>query len=355
MFLVVWYHAAPSAANVIGINRIYSHDFIPLVPRFAVSFFFVVSGFLFGRKVINIKDISSYTRKYLLKLIKLFVSWYIFYFAYDVINCIIQARSAGQDVTKQIMIYVYSQLKLIPIYYGDAQTSYQLWYLTALIWSVVILVIFIRLKKVTFLLTFSLLLNFIGLFGQTYSGLFHLPLQTRDALFYGLFYTTMGYYMAIHYKSMLKLLERFKLSDLFLLFLVVSFLAVIEEVVTIGFLNGDTEGENYLISTIPLTIILFGITIKKQNFGEKSFFTKIGKNSVGIYVSHTFFVSLLASTIKLIGYSPTQHYLFYHLISSLGIFVVSYYFYSFLQVVKKKFSFYLKPDKIVIKKETEWV
>lgn len=47
--------------------------------RFAVPFFFASSGYLFGLKVINNPKSVVYFKRYLMKILKIYVCWLMFY------------------------------------------------------------------------------------------------------------------------------------------------------------------------------------------------------------------------------------------------------------------------------------
>ena len=54
------------------------------------------------------------------------------------------------------------------LYYGQGTSGYQLWFVISLAWSITILYLFFRLKKIMLLLILGLCLNLLGLFGQSY-------------------------------------------------------------------------------------------------------------------------------------------------------------------------------------------
>ncbi|MDQ0861570.1 acyltransferase family protein [Bacillus sp. V2I10] len=53
--------------------------------RFAVPFFFVASGYLFGIKILNTRESVVYFKRYVIKIVKIYVCWLIFYTIYDVL------------------------------------------------------------------------------------------------------------------------------------------------------------------------------------------------------------------------------------------------------------------------------
>ncbi len=337
IFFVVCIHTAPFyGTDVIGIDGKYIEFITNTFARFGVPFFFLVSGFLFGQKITTNNNPKKYFNKYVFKLVKLFVSWYVFYLIYDSVISILRAVVKGLDIKIAIITYLNSALNLNLLYYGGGLTSHHLWYLTALIWSVIILFIFISVKKLSLLLIFSLFLNFLGLFGQIYSGIFHLSIQTRDAIFFGLFYTTLGCYFAFNYNWLKQKINNTKSSFLISLFLFFSFTQIAERSIAVLMWDGTTGGVDYYISTIPATICLFLIVVKNRHLGKNSILSKIGKNAVGVYVTHTLFISLTFLIFSFLGVEDVKQYFLFHLLFTPIVFTTSYLFYSMLQIFKKK-------------------
>ncbi|WEG11494.1 acyltransferase [Pullulanibacillus sp. KACC 23026] len=336
ILLVVWFHAAPFIPQTTGgLNSLYFQYAIPVLPRFDVSYFFVISGYLYGRKLRISTSGYKYTKKYVIRLIKFFVVWYLFYFAYDVLMCIYLSSIHGQSIAVQVKSFIWSQLKLIPIYYGYGKTSYQLWYLTALVWSVLILSAFIKFKKVYFLLGLGLLFNLIGLFGQRYSGIYYLPVPTNDCLFYGLFYTTLGYLIAVNYEWIMEKLNHVKNISLIYLLILFFLLGLAENIIMLGPMNGYKGESNYQLCTIPLTIIIVCFVLKNSNRGKSSIFTRIGGQTVGIYVTHVLFLSIMTNFLTQLNSDYLQSRIWFHILITPVIFVLSYYFYIFLHYFKE--------------------
>lgn len=337
IFFVVCIHTLPfNGIDILGVDGKYINFIINTFGRVSVPFFFVVSGFLFGQKIITYNNNPKrYFKKYILNLAKLFVSWYLFYFIFDSIIIILRAIVKGLNIKVALINYLNSELKLSVLYYGGGVTSHHLWYLIALIWSIFILFIFIRVKKLKFLLLVSLCLNIVGLFGQTYSGIFYLPIQTRDAVFFGLFYTTLGCYFAFNYDWLKQKIMRIRSIFIVVLFVLFSITQVLERLITVLIWNGEKGGVDYYISTIPITISLFLIVIKNGNLGKNSTLSKIGKNAVGIYLSHTLFISLTLLGFSFLGIEDVRKYGIFHLIFTPIVFFSAFSFCLMLQIIKK--------------------
>lgn len=174
---------------------------IDILARFAVPFFFVSSGYLFLQKMkgifeknaVGVMEIQlAYFRRYVLKLVKLWSAWFLFYFLFELSVKFIETEKSSEALTAMVLDYVSNIFTLDLLVYGAGYSQYHLWFLLALIWSVAVLFAFYKLKMLSLLFILSLGLNIFGLFGQSYSFLYEVSLNTRDALFFGLFYTTLG-------------------------------------------------------------------------------------------------------------------------------------------------------------------
>lgn len=344
IFFVVCIHTNPfSGAIVLGVDGKEIDFFIDTFSRFGVPFFFVVSGFLFSQKLLTSKDPKVYFSKYLTKTAKLFMCWYLFYALYGLALSFIRSYICGLDVKTEVWNYLYSffNIKAINfIFYGAGGTaSYHLWYLVALIWSIIVVYLFIRKNRLKTLFYISLLLNIVGLLGQTYSGLIDLSIfnliRTRDFLFFGLFYTTLGCCFAFNYDWIKQKVQKIKSYTLVLLFFVFSLTQICERAFATFYWEEEIRAIDYYFSTIFLTVVLFLFVIKNSHIGKNSVLSKIGSGAVGIYVSHPFIISLTNFIFDSLGI-PIRQYALFHLLFTPLVFIISYVFYNALQLAKEK-------------------
>lgn len=295
--------------------------------RFAVPFFFTASGYLFGLKMLTTKYSWTYTLKYIVKLIKIYVCWFIFYALYDLF--IIYEK--GGNVSKEISSY-FEKLTLKNVfYYGEGTSAYQLWFLTALIWSTLIVYMFVKVKKLYVLLPISFLLYIAGLFGQSYALFYKVSVSTRDALFFGLFYTTLGCFFALHPGLSA---PRPISSSIYRTFFFLFILLQATEAYVLRYVLHAPFGE-YFLSTFFLTFCLFSFALSYPQYGRGSLFAKVGANALGIYVIHVFFIRILDFLLKMIGIESLEGHLLLNIVYTLFIFVFSYITYAGLQKTKK--------------------
>jgi surface polysaccharide O-acyltransferase-like enzyme len=313
---VVMIHTFPS-------NDQLGYFILDNLSRFAVPFFFASSGYLFSLKVRNNPDSFSYFKKYVTKILKIYVSWLIFYLVYDVLRIIVTHGNEKAELLK----YMDNMTALNLLYYGQGTSGYQLWFVISLVWSIAILYLFFRLKKVGLLLVTAFCLNLLGLFGQAYSIFEELPVSTtRAALYISLFYTVLGFWLAA-----IQSWQKYKGKIYFYLFCIFSIFQVLE-----GYWlkSLDSKHGEYFFSTIFLTIFLFLYALSNPHLGKGYLLTKIGGNSLGIYAIHVFFIDMVDLLFESIGMEKSTHILLKNLIDAFLVFVVSYLSYHFLQKIK---------------------
>jgi surface polysaccharide O-acyltransferase-like enzyme len=299
--------------------------------RFAVPFFFAASGYLFGLKVINNPKSSVYFKGYLIKILKIYVSWLMFYIFYDVLRIFMGDGNDKHELSK----YFEGLTALNLIYYGQGTSGYQLWFVISLAWSIAVLYLFFRLKKITLLLILGLCLNIIGLFGQSYSIFFEIPVITRDAIFIGLFYTTVGFWFAfaLPFQQSRKLNKK----TYFYLFCFFSAIQAYEGYWLERVLSAK-HGE-YFLSTIFLTVFLFLFTFNNQQLGKGLLITKIGGNALGIYAIHVSFIDIVDILLNTLGLKHVSHNLMWNMIDAFLVFTLSYITYHFIQYIKTRLPF----------------
>ena len=135
-FCVVAIHTHPlEHCTIIIVNEIYD-SFV----RMAVPFFFLSSGFLLAQKFedsfTSPKKIAI-VRKYLLRIIKMYVVWTVIYLPMALYHFI----SSGKGVLKSVLLYIRGF-----IFIGEQYNSWHLWYLLSTIYALVFILILLYFK-----------------------------------------------------------------------------------------------------------------------------------------------------------------------------------------------------------------
>jgi len=252
----------------------------------AVPVFFVIAGFLLFKKLTN----TDWTiiRRYVCRILKLYILWCIIYWPIDIYNW----HQSGEPVLKTILFYFQSFL--------FSSTITQLWYLPAL--ATACLIVWAGYKaglKIWMLLLLTSLLFIFGCSCNNQYFLEHSPrkiqefihwyapifLTTRNGLFYGSLYVTLGLWFSKKQWHMPPLLA----AAGSLIFLGVMY----KEVST--FYNA-----NMVFSAVPTVVCLVELAMGLKGTSSR-FFLFLREQSQWIYFSHYYFIHLFSWTIH---YNP---------------------------------------------------
>ncbi len=293
--------------------------------RFAVPVFFICSGYFFYNKYSK-----EYTIKYVVNLIKVFITWIIIYILYDILNIIVSNWANSTQITTEITNY-FQGFKIRDLYYSLGIIRYHLWYLSTIIIVIPVLHIILCkniLNKAIFL---GFILNIIGIMmclfisGDSW-------FITRDAIFYGFFYCCLGAIINKYEDEFLKKIKKLTKFQCIAIIAFFTITTILERHIYIKLFKGVGD---YFISTISLSIFIFLVCLKNPNILKNSFINKIGQNTLGIYVSHILIMDIITSIEKLLNNKWIITTEWYQVISIPMILILSYVFYGFISYVKK--------------------
>lgn len=261
--------------------------------RVVVPLFFMMTGYFYYQK-----QNKQYTNTVVKKYFKKYIVWFLLYFF---LASSYQIQNIGNNF-----------LNLFPLgFIYVVFPSEHLWYLIALVISLVVVGKLLQHKLLKRVFPILCLIHVIGVFVPVLIDPSYY-IYTRDALFMGIFYISLGACMNhIHLK-----VEGY--------WIVLLFMIQIAErhAYTILFLgSGD-----YYISTIGCSICIFLYFLQHPSLGKDKFITKIGKYSLEIYLIHIIIMQVCAFLL-----GPLFHYgiawQFVYPIITLGIsyFLVSVY------------------------------
>ncbi|SEW00151.1 acyltransferase [Natrinema salifodinae] len=281
--------------------------------RFAVPFFFVTAGYFFALKTTR-RDPT----KYFIKRATTIASIYVFGLALSapvfLAGAVVRAESENRALASELVLKLAefgSPLELL--YYGNS-ISEILWFLPALGFSLALIYLFTVTNMTAYLLPVSIGFHLIGLLGASYTMFVDVPFEIRDALFFGFFYTSLGY--VIYSSDWQPSSER---STLYL-GATVGFgaLHLVERYVLGYVFSGETIVQgvytaSYTIATALVTVSLFLFLLSRPNLGKATPLPSWGKYAVGIYVAHPPVLYVLERTGEALLGNGTWSAILWHL------------------------------------------
>lgn len=191
------------------------------ITKIGVPIFFTITGYFLFKKE---KDNQLYIKKYLKNILVIYLIWSVIYLPFFI------KYSTDYVGFDNGYLFIFDKSKILySILVGLLYNGlfYHLWYFPALILSIIILYILKKKINIKVILFISFILLVIGSF-ESYCGLLPLSIRsiltnylkifytTRNGLFFGLFYLTLGYYLGS--KDILQIESNFILL-LFFIFL----------------------------------------------------------------------------------------------------------------------------------------
>ncbi|WP_093212644.1 acyltransferase family protein [Sediminibacillus albus] len=338
MFAIVFIHSqAFESTQLVWLDGEQLNSALKVFARFSVPFFFIASGFLFSMKIKTHHKPFQYFISYNKKLLLLYLSWFVFYAVYDFGKILYQSESSSITGNPEITAYLQSLFTRELFIYGVSNTQYHLWFLPALIWAVAISYLFQRKSLIGLLLVISLGLHLAGLTGQGYSQLYNMYFETRDPFFFGLFYVALGSFIARHSDKAEALARRISIHVYIVAVFALFMLQLAERTWTMVQLQGRYE--EYFLSTIPLSLLLFLAVLKYNQTGRGTWINKIGRSTIGIFVIHPFIISVSHLLMEHYNILTWKEHFLYGILFVPFVFITSFIVYQWLQSVKKQILF----------------
>lgn len=193
VFMVIALHTQPFRLYSENVSWLYENldAFITNAARFAVPFFFIVSGYFWGVKIRLGEPPLWFSLKKIGRIFTVFLFWCVVYLIpYELLG-------SGISIRDLILGNIYS-LQHQPIITLLMQgTKLHLWFLVALMYSMAVSAIFIRNKKALTLI--SIVLFVIGILAKAYEETpigFSIGFNTLYGPFFGTLFFVSGYYLS---------------------------------------------------------------------------------------------------------------------------------------------------------------
>ncbi|KYH23961.1 acyltransferase family protein [Halalkalicoccus paucihalophilus] len=316
MIFIVSIHTDPFRG--LGVYGNTLNFLIDSTARFAVPFFFVTSGYFFALKAVH-RDPTTYFIKRATTITSLYIFGLLLAFPVFLAGTVSRTETDTEALVQSSLLRIGEFISPLELLYYGTSISVILWFLPALLFSLGFIYLAILSKTTKYLLPLSMALHIIGLLGASYTMFVDIPVETRDALFFGFFYTSLGYWIAASDWQPNSAHSSFYLGATIL----VSILHIGERYVLGYVLTGETLAQgtytaSYTISTAFLTFSLFLFLLSRPNLGRSTSVPSWGKYAVGIYVVHPAVLYVLERTdvpLRQIGIEATNTLLWHFLLT----------------------------------------
>lgn len=258
--------------------------------RFAVPFFFLTSGYFFGKSLEKGRAPMELLSRYCKRLFLLFVSWSVIYglLAKSLIRGVF-----AQGIWKGYLLPLIQQPWVTfqwalgnPMQALLGGTAPHLWFFTSLMISLTLLVLFMAHRGEKLLMALSLLLCMLSLLMMPYSSTpvgirVHLPFDIQHSPMVSTFFVVMGWWFST---------RNVPTPLLSLLIVAVGYIWQLSEAFLIWRIIGISPVFCFLAGTAPFAIGVFLLALAYPGIGKGTVLARIGCLTLGIYASHLLFV-----------------------------------------------------------------
>ena len=311
--LVISIHTSPVSGEIgFLLNNV--------VARIAVPFFFTTSGyFLYSKIENNCKYVTSYIKK----ILYIYIVWYVIYFIF---RCFIEFKGLN--------------IKIIILLIREFLFSgyYQLWYLPSLVLSILVVSIFIKKRKFSFLYITSIFLFFLGISGDSYYGFFNNKLldEILEIYFFIFGSTKTGVCFGVPFITLGVIIKKYDIKIKHLnSMLIVSIILFIGEARFLDFYNIG-KGRNIYIMLVFVVALIFIKLLYLRCEININLAKLLKRLSLRIYCSHAFFILLFNEFIEILNYNSYYINLFKFFFVFISSLILSFLFDGIKQAYELK-------------------
>lgn len=284
---VIAIHTAPFSSPAAPIGE--QFDFATLLhlpTRFAVPFFFILSGYFWSHKFGSGREIYTPTISMLKRVAFLFLGWSAVYLLPT--NFFDTFAYGPLGPFKQLYWNIESAMAR-PLDTLMQGTKVHLWFLMALLWSLSISAVLLRYRQTWLLVFLSILLYAIGLAGKAYSDSplgFHADFNFRNGPFFSLLFFVTGYFLYQRKASPAWFPAGLSIAAF-------GFLLQFAELSAVRGQWGSSLAQDYVAGTYFLGLGAAMMGLSNSRYLSFSSAAAIGPLVLGIYASHYIFVEFL--------------------------------------------------------------
>lgn len=294
LLAVVVIHIRGSFLTTQGLENGFFDLILFSVSRFGVPIFFLISGFLLKKKFEE-KGEDRYTRKYVKKLVFYYILATGLYIVLQTALLVIEANT-GIKLPRDISMETAFIEGVFDLFYTGTVVRGSLWFFPALAISAALIYGSEKLGRFDMLLALSVILHITGILSNTYQ-ILDIPLPVRDALFFGLVFTAVGFKIGQ--------IDKEKLSDHSKKLLLASglfiVLNIVENIILMEATGTSFIFQDYSFFTLPLAVSIFLLGLGNPGLGSSTRINLYGKYTLLGYVFHQVAGGLLTGLSILTG------------------------------------------------------
>lgn len=287
IFAVVVIHTMPFSDTYIWLGQDINVGYLlNQLARFAVPFFFVISGYFWASKINAGGPIFYSTKKMAKKVSTIFLVWSAIYLL--PIN-LVEAFQYGMLGPIKVTYWNVAALFNHPIRTAMEGGKVHLWFLVSLLFCLIFCAILVAKEMEKSLIRLSVVLYAIGLLGKAYADSpigFRSEFNFRDGPFFGLVFFVTGYKLS-------QSRERGSWLILGLSLAIFGTLMHFAEIFMLQSLWGTTIIQDYVIGTYFMGVGVALISLSNPRFLRCDQLSNIAPLVLGIYAIHFIFVDLL--------------------------------------------------------------
>ena len=254
--------------------------------RFAVPFFFVISGYFWGSRVATAATVASVSRPMAWRIAALFIAWSLIYLLPYNIGSIPQFGVLGPFKLTYFKARYLAHHPLDLLFEG---TSVHLWFFVALLCSLGIVAPLVAAARVKVLVAGSVVLYLVGVLGRAYVdtplGL-PIPFDTRNGPFFGTIFFASGYLLTRQNPRSGWLRKG-------LAFVIFGYAAQLLEIHLLNAYFGTNLLQDFVLGTYFVGLGAAMVALSDPAFLRSPRVATIGRMTLGIYAIHVVFVDVL--------------------------------------------------------------
>jgi len=294
---VIAIHTSPFSQGTGEYNSLYYYlnILINQTARFAVPFFFIISGYFYGAKILKGFCPIDTAKNMVSRIAILYLSWCVIYLTPYNLTAISEYGILGP-----VKVAYWDFINLIdkPITLLFEGSKSHLWFLASLIISIVITALFIRNKRISLLVIISISFFIFGNLTKAYSATdfgIDINFNTRNGPFFGLVLFVSGYILAKQEVT------KYWFSNGIIIFMGGLVLHFCE----IYFLMKEfnvSPLQDFVLGTYLMGVGAAIVSLSNHKLLCNKWSANLGKLTLGIYASHFIFVDLLRPIDRLINH-----------------------------------------------------